>query len=68
MVGGRGEARLTYTRQTFGCEAVLVAHNLFAEFDLSHWQAVRVRVSLPARAVDALREPLLSIMRGEFGW
>jgi len=49
MVGGRGEARLTYTRQTFGCEAVLVAHNLFAEFDLSHWQAVRVRVSLPAK-------------------
>tara|TARA_R110001592_G_scaffold67373_1_gene206626 strand:- start:4864 stop:5034 length:171 start_codon:yes stop_codon:yes gene_type:complete len=47
---------------------VLVAHNLFAEFDVSHGQAVRMQVSLPAPAVNALQEQLLSITRGEFGW
>ena len=38
------------------------------EFDVSDGQAVRMQVSLPAPAVDALWEPLLSIMLGEFGW
>ncbi|HDY98115.1 MAG TPA: YigZ family protein [Pseudomonas sabulinigri] len=50
-----------------------VARNLIAELggellEVSHGQAVRMQVSLPANAADALQEQLLSITRGELRW
>ncbi len=63
--------------QTLCCELAYahegVARNLIAELggellDVSHGQAVRMQISLPVTAADALQEQLLSITRGELGW
>lgn len=63
--------------QTLYCELAYahegVARNLIAELggellDVSHGQAVRMQISLPATAADALQAQLLSITRGELGW
>jgi len=63
--------------QTLYCELAYahegVARNLIAELggellDVSHGQAVRMHLSLPATAADALQAQLLSITRGELGW
>lgn len=63
--------------QTLFCELAYahegVARNLIAELggellEVSHGQSVRLQISLPASAVEALQEQLLSITRGELGW
>ncbi|MEL0169933.1 MAG: YigZ family protein [Pseudomonadaceae bacterium] len=63
--------------QTLTCELAYahegVARNLIAELggellDVSHGQAVRLQVRLPASATETLREQLMSITRGELGW
>lgn len=63
--------------QTLCCELAYahegVARNLIAELggellDVSHGQAVRMQISLPVTAADALQAQLLSITRGELGW
>ena len=63
--------------QTLNCELAYahegVARNLIAELggellEVSHGQAVRLQISLPVSAVEALQEQLLSITRGELGW
>ncbi|MDL2197643.1 YigZ family protein [Halopseudomonas aestusnigri] len=63
--------------QTLTCELAYahegVARNLIAELggellEVSHGQAVRLQVRLPASATKTLREQLMSITRGELGW
>ena len=63
--------------QTLNCELAYahegVARNLIAELggellEVSHGQAVRLQVRLPASATKTLREQLMSITRGELGW
>ena len=51
------------------CWALLAGAELGGELlDVSHGQAVRMQISLPVTAADALQEQLLSITRGELGW
>jgi putative IMPACT (imprinted ancient) family translation regulator len=63
--------------QTLTCELAYahegVARNLIAELggellSVTHGQAVRLQVRLPASATETLREQLMSITRGELGW
>ena len=63
--------------QTLTCELAYahegVARNLIAELggellEVSHGQAVRLQVRLPASATETLHEQLMSITRGELGW
>jgi uncharacterized YigZ family protein len=63
--------------QTLTCELAYahegVARNLIAELggellSVTHGQAVRLQVRLPASATETLHEQLMSITRGELGW
>ena len=63
--------------QTLNCELAYahegVARNLIAELggellEVTHGQAVRLQVRLPASATETLHEQLMSITRGELGW
>jgi putative IMPACT (imprinted ancient) family translation regulator len=63
--------------QTLCCELAYahegIARNLITELGgellaVSHGNAVRLQVRLPATAADTLREQLLSVTRGELRW